>query len=77
MRGQKVNLPLVGEGGGSANPLTPAGYGPQVDTFVLPKVEDNLPTVPVSPVTRWKHPSDIELADPNYGIPAGVDILLG
>ena len=35
------------------------------------------PTVPISPVTRWKHLSDLELADPDYGIPAGVDILLG
>ena len=40
-------------------------------------VTDDLPTVPVSPVTWWKHLSDMELADPNYGIPAGVDILLG
>ena len=49
----------------------------EVEASVLPKVTDDLPTVPVSPVTRWKHLSDLELADPNYGTPAGVDILLG
>ena len=36
-----------------------------------------VPTVPVSPVTQWKYLSDLELADTDYGIPAGVDFLLG
>ena len=49
----------------------------EVEASVLPKVTDDLPTVPVSPDTRWKHLSDLELADPNYGVPAGVDTLLG
>ena len=49
----------------------------EVEASVLPKVTDDLPTVPVSPVTRWKHLSDLELSDPDYGVPAGVDILLG
>ena len=48
-----------------------------MEASVLPKVTDELPKVPVSPVTRWKHLSDLELADPDYGVPAGVDILLG
>ena len=46
-------------------------------TSVLPKVTADLPTIPVSPVTKWKHLSGLELADPNYGTPAQVDILLG
>ena len=33
--------------------------------------------MPVSADTRWKHLSDLELADPDYRVPAGVDILLG
>ena len=49
----------------------------EVEASVLPKVTADLPTVPVSPVTRWKHLSDLELADPDYRVPAGVDILLG
>ena len=48
----------------------------EVKAPVLLKVMGDLPTVPVSPVTQWKHLSDLELADPNYGVPAGV-ILLG
>ena len=49
----------------------------KVEASVLPKVTVDLPTIPVSPVTKWKHLSGLELADPNYGIPAQVDILLG
>ena len=49
----------------------------KVEASVLPKVTDDLPTVPVSPVTRWKHLSELELADPDYEVPEGVDILLG
>ena len=48
-----------------------------MEASILPKVTDDLPTAPVFPITRWKHLSDLELADPNYGIPAGVYILLG
>ena len=49
----------------------------EAEASILPKVTNNLPTIPVSPVTWWKHLSDLELADPDYGIPAGVVILLG
>lgn len=40
------------------------------------KVMEDQPTVPVFPVVQWKHLSDFELADLEYGISAGVDILL-
>ena len=49
----------------------------EVEASVLPKVTADLPTVPVPPVTRWKHLSGLEFADPEYGVPARVDILLG
>ena len=49
----------------------------EVDASILPQVTADLPTIPVCPVTRWKHLSDLELADPGYGVPAQVDILLG
>ena len=49
----------------------------EVQASVLPKVTADLPTVPVSSVTRWKHLSDLEFGDPDYGTPARVDILLG
>ena len=49
----------------------------EVKASVLPKATANLPTLPVSPVTKWKHLSDLEFAYPNHGTPARVDILLG
>ena len=48
-----------------------------VEASVLPRVTADLPTVPVSPVTGWKHLAGLELADPDYGVPARIDILLG
>ena len=49
----------------------------EVEASVLPKVTADLPTVPVSPVTEWKHLTGLELADPDYGVPARIDMLLG
>ena len=48
-----------------------------MEASILPKVTANLRTVPVSPVTKWKHLSDLEFGDPNYGTPAWVDKLHG
>ena len=48
----------------------------EVEASVLPKVTANLPTIPVSLVTKWKHLSDLEVGDPDYGTQAWVDILL-
>ena len=48
----------------------------EMEASVLPKDTDDLPTVPVFPVTLWKHLLDLELADPDYKIPVGVYILL-
>ena len=43
------------------------GVGKQIEeeASVFPKVTEDLPTVPVSQVTRWKHLSDLELAHPD------------
>ena len=48
-----------------------------MEASVLPKVTEDLPMVPVSPITRWKHLYDLMLTDPDYGVPTGVEILLG
>ena len=48
----------------------------EVGASVIPIVTADLPTVPVSPVTKWKHPSDLDFGDSDYGTPAQVDILL-
>ena len=49
----------------------------EVKASVLPKITANLFIIPVSPVPQWKHLSGLELADPDYGTKARVDILLG
>ena len=49
----------------------------KVEASVLANVTADLPTIPVAPVTQLKHLSGLELADPDYEIPARVDILLG
>ena len=54
-----------------------AGKKIEVQASVLPKVTADLPTIPVTPVTQWTHLSGLELADPDYGTPAQVYILLG
>ena len=55
------------------------GGGKQIkmEASILPKVTNDLTTVPVSLVSRWKHQSGLELTDLDYGFPAGMDILLG
>ena len=36
----------------------------KVEAPVLPKITADLPTIPVSPDTNWKHLCGLELADP-------------
>ncbi|XP_062557851.1 uncharacterized protein LOC134222704 [Armigeres subalbatus] len=44
--------------------------------LVLPKVTANLPTVSID-IAGWAIPEGIELADPSFCIPSGVDLVLG
>ena len=48
-----------------------------IQALVLPKVTSNLPTVPVSFVTKLKFGYNLEFADPDYGTLTPVDLLLG
>ena len=48
-----------------------------MEDSILPKVTDDLPTFPAFRDTRWKHLSNLELADPDYEFLVGVEILLG
>ena len=54
-------------------------FGPRwkVEAVVLPKVTTKLPLLPVAFNARWKHLAGIELADPEYGVPGNIDVLLG
>ena len=47
-----------------------------MEAVVLPKVTSNLHLHPL-PFDRWCHISDLQLADPDFGSPGSVDILLG
>jgi hypothetical protein len=49
----------------------------EVTAVVVPKVTCNLPLAPMSFRLSWKHISDLPLADPDFGRPSRVDMLLG
>ena len=48
-----------------------------VTAVVVPKVTCDLPLCPVPFDLQWKHVSDLPLADPGFGQPGRIDILLG
>ena len=48
-----------------------------VDTVVLSRVTIDLPTQPIAYNQRWKHLMGLRLADPDFGKPERIDILLG
>ena len=50
-------------------------YG--ITAVVVPRVTCDLPLRPIPYDLRWNHLSNIRLADPNFGLPGRVDILLG
>ena len=48
-----------------------------VEAIVLPKVTSDLPLHPIPFNPKWDHLSGISLADPDFGSPGMVDVLLG
>ena len=48
-----------------------------MEEIILPKVTSDLPRHPVPLDGKWNHLSGIQLADPDFGYPGNVDILLG
>lgn len=48
-----------------------------VTAVVVPRVTCDLPTHPVPFDANWKHLNDLQLADPAFGHPGRIDILLG
>ena len=48
-----------------------------VAAVIVPKVTCDLPLAPVPFQLDWKHISDLPLADPGFGQPGRIDILLG
>ena len=54
-----------------------AGKIHAVEALVLPKIASNTPSYPVSIQGNWKHLTGLSFADPEYGTPGAVDLLLG
>jgi hypothetical protein len=48
-----------------------------VTALIAPKIVCDLPTSPIILDKRWSHLADLHLADPEFGTPNRVDILLG
>ncbi len=59
------------------SPLCCSGEKLQVSAIVVPRVTCDLPTQPVHFNTKWSHLNGLHLADPSFGQPSKVDILLG
>ena len=53
------------------------GHRWKIEAVVLPKVATKLPVIPVPFDRDWKHLLGLRLADPEFGTPGHVDILLG
>ena len=48
-----------------------------VQALVLPEITTSTPAQPVSGQQRWNHLTRLSLADPDYGTPGSMDVLLG
>lgn len=49
----------------------------EVSAIIIPQVTCDLPFHPIPFRASWNHLSDIPLADPNFGQPGRIDLLLG
>ena len=54
-----------------------AGRAHTVEALVLSRITSNIPAAPVQTRQSWTHLVGLPLADPDYGIPKAVDLLLG
>lgn len=57
--------------------IYPGGKKLSISAIVLPHVTCDLPLAPVQSNLSWTHLSGLPLADPSFGEPRRVDILLG
>ena len=49
----------------------------KVEAAVIPNITTRLPASPVSFNRNWRHLSGLRLADPEFGVPGNIDVLLG
>ena len=48
-----------------------------IEALILPKLTSDLPSHPVPFDSKWRHLLNLTLADPYFGTPGSVDVLLG
>ena len=48
-----------------------------IEALVLPRITSDLPSHPVPFNQKWKHLLSLTLADPDFGTPGSIDLLLG
>ena len=53
------------------------GKNLDIEAMVLPKITSELPSHPVPFDSKWKHLLGLKLADPDFGTPGSIDLLLG
>ena len=61
----------------SISTLCPPVERLQISAIVVPRVTCDLPTQPVHLNAKWSHLNNLHLADPDFGQPNKIDILLG
>ena len=89
LKRKRVDINISGIGG-NLFPLSPRGAVDfrvtslksggrrfPVHAIVLRKVTSDLPSSPTPFNDKWKHLSGLELADPDFGTPGAIDLLLG
>ena len=75
--GISTKLPIQSVTHFQLSSLQPSGRKIDVTAVIVPKVTCDLPMKPVTFEMGWTHLSDLPLADPGFGQPGRVDILLG
>ena len=75
--GGAIQLPSHGSATFKVKPTRSGGQTLNVDALILRKITSNIPSCPVPFDNRWKHLSGLSLADPDFGKPGTIDILLG
>ena len=48
-----------------------------IEAIVLPRITTKLPAYHVDFDSKWKHMQGLHLADPQFGVPNPIDVLLG
>ena len=59
------------------SPITPKERTIDVTALIVPRVIRDLPIFPIPFDTKWTHLSNLHLADPEFGSPGRIEILLG